>query len=85
MSESMGETTVESQYLSAGANRHAAVADWGETGLVAFGSDTNVCLWDPTVSCPSLFTPRKRLHSSCFRAREAYHTSFAVMLRMSGQ
>ncbi|KAK3308066.1 WD40-repeat-containing domain protein [Chaetomium strumarium] len=47
-SESMGGTTVESQYLSAGANRYAAAADWGEAGLAAFGSDTNVCLWDPT-------------------------------------
>lgn len=41
---------VYSRYLSAGANRYAAAADWGENGLVAFGSDTNVCLWDPTVS-----------------------------------
>ncbi|KAL2177970.1 WD40-repeat-containing domain protein [Thermothelomyces heterothallicus CBS 202.75] len=39
---------VFSRYLSAGANRYAAAADWGENGLVAFGSDTNVCLWDPT-------------------------------------
>ncbi|KAL2258572.1 hypothetical protein VTK26DRAFT_8072 [Humicola hyalothermophila] len=48
----MGENTaaeavVESRYLSAGANRYAAAADWSEDGLVAFGSDTNVCLWDP--------------------------------------
>ncbi|KAK4241458.1 Elongator complex protein 2 [Achaetomium macrosporum] len=50
MSESMSETTVESRYLSAGANRYAATADWGEAGLVAFGSNTNVCLWDPTGS-----------------------------------
>ncbi|KAK3906423.1 WD40-repeat-containing domain protein [Staphylotrichum tortipilum] len=39
---------VESRYLSAGANRYAAAADWSEDGLVAFGSDSNVCLWDPT-------------------------------------
>lgn len=54
MSESesgnMAAAIVESRYLSAGANRHAAVADWGEDGFVAFGSDTNVCLWSPAVS-----------------------------------
>ncbi|KAK4138738.1 WD40 repeat-like protein [Trichocladium antarcticum] len=46
----MSETTeaiVESRYLSAGANRYAAAADWSEDGLVAFGSDANVCLWNP--------------------------------------
>ncbi|EAQ85907.1 hypothetical protein CHGG_07160 [Chaetomium globosum CBS 148.51] len=31
-----------------GANRYTAAADWAEDGLVAFGSDSNVCLWDPT-------------------------------------
>lgn len=49
----MSETTeaiVESRYLSAGANRYAAAADWSEDGLVAFGSDANVCLWNPAVS-----------------------------------
>lgn len=46
----MADAVVESRYLSAGANRYAAASDWGENGLVAFGSDTNVCLWDPTVS-----------------------------------
>lgn len=45
----MAEAVVDSRYLSAGANRHAAAADWGEDGLVAFGSDTNVCLWTPAV------------------------------------
>lgn len=46
----MAEAVVESRYLSAGANRYAAAADWSEDGVVAFGSDANVCLWDPTVS-----------------------------------
>ncbi|KXX77568.1 Elongator complex protein 2 [Madurella mycetomatis] len=50
MSETMAEAVVDSCYLSAGANRHAAAADWGEDGLVAFGSDTNVCLWNPAES-----------------------------------
>ncbi|KAL2196241.1 WD40-repeat-containing domain protein [Corynascus similis CBS 632.67] len=46
----MADAVVESRYLSAGANRYAAASDWGENGLVAFGFDTNVCLWDPTDS-----------------------------------
>ncbi|KAJ4302243.1 Elongator subunit elp2 [Collariella sp. IMI 366227] len=48
--KTMAGVVVESRYLSAGANRYAAAADWGDDGLVAFGSDTNVCLWDPTDS-----------------------------------
>jgi elongator complex protein 2 len=51
-SEDMADEMIESRYLSAGANRYAAAADWSEDGLVAFGSDSNVCLWDPTVSFP---------------------------------
>ncbi|KAM7218230.1 Elongator complex protein 2 [Rhypophila decipiens] len=39
--------SVDARYLSAGANRYAAAADWGEDGLVAFGADNNVCLWNP--------------------------------------
>ncbi|KAM7184830.1 Elongator complex protein 2 [Rhypophila sp. PSN 637] len=41
------EASVDARYLSAGANRYAAAADWGEDGLVAFGADNNVCLWNP--------------------------------------
>jgi elongator complex protein 2 len=52
-SENMADEMIKSRYLSAGANRYAAAADWSEDGLVAFGSDSNVCLWDPTVSFPS--------------------------------
>ncbi|KAK4152621.1 WD40-repeat-containing domain protein [Chaetomidium leptoderma] len=46
----MAEAIVDSRYLSTGANRYAAAADWSEDGLVAFGADCNVCLWDPTDS-----------------------------------
>ena len=43
-------------YLSAGANRHTAVADWGsDHGIVAFGADCNVALWRPDVSTISFF------------------------------
>ncbi len=55
-SENMAEAIVESRYLSAGANRYAAAADWRDDGLVAFGSDSNVCLWDPKV-CAFFFSP----------------------------
>ncbi|KAI2643517.1 WD40-repeat-containing domain protein [Xylaria nigripes] len=41
----MGEEEIE--YLSVGANRHTAVADWSQDGLVAFGADTNIALWRP--------------------------------------
>lgn len=58
MNENMAETIVESRYLSAGANRYAGAADWSEDGLVAFGSDSNVCLWDPSVSLSLLLSLR---------------------------
>ncbi|KAK4453797.1 Elongator complex protein 2 [Podospora aff. communis PSN243] len=45
--QKMTEAKVDTRYLSAGANRYAAASDWCENGLVAFGADCNVCLWDP--------------------------------------
>lgn len=46
----MAEAVVTCRYLSAGANRYSAAADWGDAGTVAFGSDSNVCFWNPAVS-----------------------------------
>ncbi|KAK4184310.1 Elongator complex protein 2 [Podospora australis] len=46
----MAESNVRGSYLSAGANRYTCASDWGQDGLVAFGSDSNVCLWDPANS-----------------------------------
>ncbi|KAI0201115.1 WD40-repeat-containing domain protein [Astrocystis sublimbata] len=43
----MGGENVEAEYLSVGANRHTAVADWSRHGLVAFGADSNIALWRP--------------------------------------
>lgn len=40
------------EYLSTGANRHGAVADWSPDGVLAFGADANVALWKPEVSLP---------------------------------
>ncbi|KAK4670384.1 Elongator subunit elp2 [Podospora pseudopauciseta] len=37
----------DSSYLAAGANRYSAASDWSAEGVVAFGSDANVCLWNP--------------------------------------
>ncbi|KAI1111072.1 WD40-repeat-containing domain protein [Nemania sp. NC0429] len=48
----MGEISTGVEYLSAGANRHTAVADWGQDGLVAFGADSNIALWRPHDSQP---------------------------------
>ncbi len=38
------------EYLAAGANRHPSAADWDASGLLAFGADRNVALWQPQVS-----------------------------------
>lgn len=50
MSAESTSAVVRTEYLSAGANRQAAVADWSADGTVAFGADLNVALWRPTVS-----------------------------------
>ncbi|WQF79767.1 Putative elongator complex protein [Colletotrichum destructivum] len=36
------------EYLSTGANRQTAVADWSPCGLLAFGADSNIALWAPS-------------------------------------
>ncbi|KAJ6782594.1 hypothetical protein PWT90_08444 [Aphanocladium album] len=43
----MGSQSVSVEYLSAGANRQTAVADWSRGGLLAFGADNNVAFWAP--------------------------------------
>ncbi|KHN95817.1 elongator protein 2 [Metarhizium album ARSEF 1941] len=40
------------EYLSAGANRQASVADWSRNGLLAFGADVNIALWRPAAYPP---------------------------------
>lgn len=42
-------THLETQYLAAGGNRHPAAADWNENGVLAFGADRNIALWQPQV------------------------------------
>jgi hypothetical protein len=41
------------EYLATGANRHPSVADWDESGVLAFGADRNVALWRPQVRLKS--------------------------------
>lgn len=48
----MDSLRVGIEYLSAGANRQTAAADWSEDGIVAFGADSNVGLWQPLASPP---------------------------------
>ncbi|KAL4914273.1 6-phosphofructo-2-kinase-domain-containing protein [Aspergillus aurantiobrunneus] len=40
--------SVAAEYISVGGNRHPAAADWDvQTGILAYGADNNVALWDP--------------------------------------
>ncbi|KAB8237838.1 hypothetical protein ETB97_012885 [Aspergillus alliaceus] len=40
--------SVASDYICVGGNRHPAAADWDvQSGVLAFGADNNVALWDP--------------------------------------
>ncbi|KAL0943939.1 elongator protein 2 (WD domain-containing protein) [Colletotrichum truncatum] len=44
----MAATQPSVEYLSTGANRQTAAADWSPCGLLAFGADTNIALWAPS-------------------------------------
>jgi len=61
----MAEAVVTSRYLSAGANRYSAAADWGDEGTVAFGSDSNVCFWNPAVSVIFLEGKAQDMDQTC--------------------
>lgn len=39
-------------YISTGGNRHPQASDWDRSpaGLLAFGADNNIAIWDPLVS-----------------------------------
>ncbi|RHZ67464.1 hypothetical protein CDV55_106704 [Aspergillus turcosus] len=40
--------SITTEYISVGGNRHPAAADWDvQSGVLAFGADNNVALWDP--------------------------------------
>ena len=40
---------VSSTFVSIGGNRNPAAADWDD-GVLAFGADNSIALWDPQVS-----------------------------------
>jgi elongator complex protein 2 len=43
--------SVATDYISVGGNRHAGAADWDvQSGVLAYGADNNVALWEPLVS-----------------------------------
>jgi elongator complex protein 2 len=43
-------TDVKLDYISVGGNRHPAAADWDlQSGVLAFGADNNIALWNPLV------------------------------------
>lgn len=46
----MNSPQVLVDYLSTGANRQTAVADWSQDGALAFGADSNIAIWSPSVS-----------------------------------
>ncbi|KAJ9361472.1 hypothetical protein DTO027B9_633 [Paecilomyces variotii] len=40
--------SITTEYISAGGNRHPAAADWdSQSGVLAFGADNNIALWNP--------------------------------------
>ncbi|KAI1812887.1 elongator complex protein [Poronia punctata] len=62
------EDTTEVEYLSIGANRQTAVADWSQDGLIAFGADSNIALWRPHDSHPRGITSLLTGHSDTVKA-----------------
>ncbi|KAL8285028.1 hypothetical protein RB600_009456 [Gaeumannomyces tritici] len=66
----MGSPSIDAHaiYISAGANRHSAVADWSHDGIVAYGSDANIALWRPTDERPRGVTRLLRGHKDTVKA-----------------
>ena len=49
------------EYIAAGGNRHPTAADWdAESGLLAYGADKNIAIWNPLV----MFTAIVRIRGS---------------------
>ncbi|KAI1738474.1 WD40-repeat-containing domain protein [Xylaria scruposa] len=64
----MDGPTIQIEYLSVGANRHTAVADWSQDGLIAFGADSNIALWRPHDSQPRGVTSLLSGHTDIVKA-----------------
>lgn len=42
------DALAQTEYISAGANRHSAASDWSaDSGVLAYGADRNIALWQP--------------------------------------
>ncbi|KAH6892230.1 WD40-repeat-containing domain protein [Thelonectria olida] len=64
----MAGPPVSVEYLSTGANRQTAVADWSRGGTLAFGSDVNVALWKPAAEPPRGITAILSAHKGLVKA-----------------
>ncbi|KAF5713185.1 elongator complex 2 [Fusarium mundagurra] len=64
----MGSGPVSIEYLSSGANRQTAVADWSQCGILAFGADINIALWRPLSESPKGVTKLLKGHKSTVKA-----------------
>ncbi|KAI0546848.1 WD40-repeat-containing domain protein [Xylaria curta] len=64
----MDGQNIQVEYLSVGANRHTAVADWSQDGLIAFGADSNIALWRPHDSQPRGITSLLSGHTDIVKA-----------------
>ncbi|KAL8371702.1 hypothetical protein RB595_001487 [Gaeumannomyces hyphopodioides] len=66
----MGSSSIDAHavYISVGANRHSAVADWSLDGIVAYGSGANIALWRPTDERPRGVTRLLRGHKDTVKA-----------------
>ncbi|CAJ2508024.1 Uu.00g092100.m01.CDS01 [Anthostomella pinea] len=64
----MNEEGLKVEYLSAGANRHTAVADWSQDGVVAYGADSNIALWRPHDNAPRGVTSLLAGHTGVVKA-----------------
>ncbi len=51
----MSTADVHTNLIAVGGNRHPSAADWDPiSGLLAFGADQNIALWNPKVK--AIFT-----------------------------
>ncbi|KAH8733500.1 WD40-repeat-containing domain protein [Ilyonectria robusta] len=64
----MAASPVSVEYLSTGANRQTAVADWSRGGILAFGADINVALWRPASDPPKGVTKLLGGHKETVKA-----------------
>ncbi|KAI1328791.1 elongator complex protein [Xylariaceae sp. FL0255] len=64
----MKSENIRSQYLSVGANRHTAVADWSHDGVIAFGADSNIAIWRPHDPIPRGITSLLSGHKDVVKA-----------------